>query len=294
MGVIFRFLGLSFTGFRRQNKFLAFCVRFRYSRYMRNSITYFMAIIISVIWVFSSDFKYIYECNHYLNRIVFPIKLFANKVLEFPVNLSEYLIQNQKLKEHLQKIKIENDELKIALTTISDLKNELDELKKAINFKYTISNYKTVERVLGFDKGIYESFMLISVTHDETRPGSVVISSNGLVGIIYDIQNTIARVMHICDQKTNIPVVSESGEHLILTGNNSRIMFSKEIDSKVNTLSLKSGIGELLVTSGEGGVFQSGIPVARITGIDNESVKAVPIEKLDDIVFVWIIRPVIR
>lgn len=263
---------------------------------MKHSIGYFIGIITSITWfVFGySNMNFAYRCNRFISNFVVPAKSFANSFLDFPMTLSEYLLQNKHLKNEISELKMANDKLKSELTTAADLKNELDELKKAVDFKYKTSPYKVIERVLGFDKGMHESFMLISVTHDSVRSGDVVISSNGLVGLIYDINNTVARVMHVCDQKINIPVVSQSGDHIILSGNGKEFMFSKEIKSTANTIQLKSKAKELLITSGEGGVFQYGIPVAHIVDIGENKLIAQPVNRIDDIVFVWILQPIIK
>lgn len=258
-------------------------------------MSYFVGVIVSSMWLILSvfDISFVYTCNSHASNMFVPAKLFTNEFLDLPMTLSKYWQQNRELKNDLQKIKMENDSLKIILTTTTDLKNELNELKKSIDFRYTLSNYKVVEKVLGFDNGIYESFMIISATHEEVLPGSVVISSNGLVGVIYDRHNSVARVMHVFDQKINIPVVSQSGDHMILGGNGKNDMFSREISSPIDSSSLKSKENEILITSGEGGVFPYGIPVARITEIKDNFVKAAPIHHLDNIAFVWILQPII-
>jgi rod shape-determining protein MreC len=206
--------------------------------------------------------------------------------------MSEYFLSNRTLKREIERLRRENDTLKISLTTIKNFEHEFNEIKKITDLRYTISTYKVIEKVLGFDDGIYESFMLISASHSNIVPGTVIISSDGIVGIVHNINRGVARVRHIADPKLNIPVQSPSGEHLIISGNGKCSMISNE--TKENNSKLDITKGDLLVTSGEGGVFPHGIPTAIVEEVtENSIVKAIPVTKLSDVSFVWAIDPVL-
>ncbi|MDR1488636.1 MAG: rod shape-determining protein MreC [Holosporales bacterium] len=294
---ILSFLGLRISGFKRQNSFLMFVTKIRQSKFLRNSTTYFFAVLFSLSIFLGSyyEIKLIKNFSEKLSGLCIPTKLFANYLVEFPTTISEYISKNESLKNKIESLKIENNKLKTMLVNVKSFEQEVNEMRKFLDLKYSISNYKVTEKVLGFDKGIYESFILISVTHDNVKEGSVVVSSDALVGIVHDVQqqNNVARVRHICDQKINIPVRSQSGEHLILSGDGKNKMVSKEIKKQfANTQSFLNKT-EILFTSGEGGVFQNGIPVATVDGYSNSVIQATPITNLDDLSFVWIIDPVI-
>jgi rod shape-determining protein MreC len=238
------------------------------------------------------NIRFVTEPSNNLSARLIPVKLLANKFVDFHMTMSEYFLQNRTLKLEIEKLRKENDILKISLTTIKNFEHEFNEIKKTTGLKYTISAYKVIEKVLGFDDGIYESFMLISASHKNIVPGTVIISSDGVVGIVHDINEGVARVRHISDPKLNIPVQSSSGEHFIISGNGEDSMISNEI--KENNPKLNVTKGDLLVTSGEGGVFHHGIPIAIVEEvIENSVVKAIPVTKLSDVSFVWAIDPVL-
>lgn len=288
------FLWIRFAGFSRRNKFLSYFVQFRYSKYLKNSASYFIAILFSLFVYVSSmyNIRFVTEPSNNLSARLIPVKLLANKFVDFHMTMSEYFLQNRTLKLEIEKLRKENDILKISLTTIKNFEHEFNEIKKTTGLKYTISAYKVIEKVLGFDDGIYESFMLISASHKNIVPGTVIISSDGVVGIVHDINEGVARVRHISDPKLNIPVQSSSGEHFIISGNGEDSMISNEI--KENNPKLNVTKGDLLVTSGEGGVFHHGIPIAIVEEvIENSVVKAIPVTKLSDVSFVWAIDPVL-
>ncbi len=223
------------------------------------------------------------------------IKFVANKIVEFPRSMTSYIIQNNILKKEIEDLRRESDDLKIKIETIKNYEKELGDLKKSLNLNYSISTYKVIERVLGFEYSVFDSFMLISVSHNSIKQGSVVLSSDGIVGIVYLINNDIARVMTITDQKINIPVKSLSGEHIILSGTGKNEMVSSEIKENITSSKLNIKPGDILYTSGEGGVFYSDIPVAKVIKIkESGSILAEPISKINNISFVWIIDPILN
>lgn len=267
--------------------------RFASRKNIKESDRYlFYSIFFAIIFVADfCDLSSIDSAKSYISNIVFPLKHMANNIIEIPKLISEY-VDIKKENKHLQ---IELDTLKIKTITAKGTEYELNELKKSINMKYSLSSFRSVEKVLGFDKAIYNSFLIISATQKETKPGGIVISSDGLIGIIFDITDKIARVMTIYDHKINIPVKSESGEHLILSGNGKLGLFSKEIKTSEKSVNINLNLGDVLYTSGEGGVFHSNIPVAKISKIDNKKneIFAEPVANLQSLSFVWIIDPIL-
>jgi cell shape-determining protein MreC len=57
----------------------------------------------------------------------------------------------------------------------------------------------------------------------------------------------------------------------------------------------KVNVGDELYTSGEGGVFSSSIPVAKVSSIDARSGKllAVPVSSMDNLGYAWTLLPVV-
>lgn len=296
MKFILTFFGLRISGFKRHNVFIAAFSRFRYSQYMRDSVAYFVGFCLAGVLAICSlnNASFVNQFHSVFSKPLSLVKLFANDLIEFPVTISEYMSQNNNLKEEIHRLKLENDNLKISLTDIKNLEIEFNDIKKSIDLKYSLSNYGVIEKVLGFDKSVYESFIIISVTHDKIYPGCVVLSSDGVIGIVHDVEGNIARVRHICDQKFNIPVSSESGEHLILAGNGYGKMISREIMETPDRVTINLKKNNKLVTSGEGGVFQYGIPVAIVDDVSKDAVNATPVSSPYDTSFVWIIEPILK
>jgi rod shape-determining protein MreC len=230
-----------------------------------------------------------------LGNLVAPAKILANHVIEFPKVILGFIDIQQENKRLLAEI----DDLRMQTVEVTKIKQELDELKKSLNFKYLIPKPGSVEKVLGYDKSFCESFLLISATRDKIRKSCVVISNEGLVGVIHEVhQNEVAKVMTVMDNRLSIPVISRSGERMILSWNGTSNLESIVVCDTTNATNGKIAnfkVGEVLYTSGEGGLFQVNIPVAKIVNIDlrKGKIRASPVTDFGRISFVMILDPIL-
>jgi rod shape-determining protein MreC len=215
-----------------------------------------------------------------------PVKRFIGRCKKFPEIVHGYV----SLKQENEELKRKVDELKVKALIINGVEQELAELKKIVNLKYTSNMFNAMEKVLGTDKSVFESFVIISASHKASHVGSAVISSDGLVGIIHDIVGTVAMVLSITNSKMLVPVKTKSGTHMIMSGTGKNEMVSIEIrDAAIASVN----VGDELYTSGEGGVFRDDISVAKVTSVDRASgkVTARPTVNIDALSYAWVLEP---
>ncbi|MDR0630583.1 MAG: rod shape-determining protein MreC [Holosporales bacterium] len=226
-----------------------------------------------------------------LNEFTIPLKYLANRLIDTPKLISEYM----DIKKENRKLRRKLDILKINIVNMKNREQELKDLQQSVDLKYPISNSKSIEKVLGFDAAFYESFLIISATQKKSKPGNIVTSSDGLIGVIFDKNETKARVMTITNHRIFIPVISKTGERMIISGYKGNMLKSVEIYEK-SFANIEIAIGDILYTSGEGGVFPMNIPVAKVSKIDtiNHVIFAVPVLDLSSSSFVWVIEPVLN
>lgn len=108
---------------------------------------------------------------------------------------------------------------------------------------------------------------------DGVAKNQAVISDEGLVGRVIETGQTSARVLLISDINSRIPVRGEhSRERAMLAGGNAATQTLDHVapDSQI-------AVGERLITSGDGGIFPAGIPVAMVVSIENDIVHTQPL-----------------
>ena len=87
--------------------------------------------------------------------------------------------------------------------------------------------------------------------------GNPVVTADGLVGLVVDVGATYARVLMISDINAQIPVILSSSSWPGLTvGNNGTFLSLRFLPEEA-----APKVGELVLTSGHGGVLPAGVPV---------------------------------
>jgi rod shape-determining protein MreC len=136
-------------------------------------------------------------------------------------------------------------------------------------------------RVIGrVSDGMNALLMIKATDKNGVAKDQPVITADGVVGRISDVggfSTTAARVMPLTDLSSRIPVEIESTqEHGVIAGQNSPELrlIHLEKRAKVNVK-----VGDRLVTSGYGGIFPRGVPVAVVTHVAGDAITARPFVK---------------
>jgi len=143
--------------------------------------------------------------------------------------------------------------------------SENKRLRKLID-EYIINSEELVAKVL-LDKNspFLKSIIVNKGSKDKVEIGMAVMDGEYLVGKIVEVNYSTSRALLISDLNSKIPVSINPGNYQsILSGSGKD--FGKIQYTKKN---IKLKAGNLVYTSGAGGIFKSGIPVGKIK-INNE------------------------
>ncbi len=204
---------------------------------------------------------------------------YAEKIVTYPFTyLSGKIDEYNKLKD----VNLDNDILETSLDRIEaietenvELRRQLDALKEEVNIDYTLTDYEylnatVTSRNVGYwyntitiDKGSYNGIM----------KDMVVINAKGLIGRVIKCSTFTSDVRLITTSETNnkISVIISSGDNS-LYGLINNFDYSKnllEVEGISNTSDVN--IGDLVYTSGLGGVFPSGILIGSVSEITTDS-----------------------
>ncbi len=196
-------------------------------------------------------------------------------------------------------LKIQNDYLIRQRDALKQTMTDNEKLRDALNVQTAISSIiMTVQISHHTHDGYSQTFYTKVTNYDKVTKNDPVLSTKGyLVGRIIvvhqDILNEhrqqsiptykskesprLVRIMPITDPASRIPVkIEETGEQAILAG---RGQNSMEVTHLENISRFKPG--QKLVTSGIGGIYPAGIPVAEVSKISS-TVHATPLGKMED------------
>ena len=172
-----------------------------------------------------------------------------------------------KIFEQYEIVKLELQQLKNQQNQIAYLKTENDKLKKVID-DTDIYNYESIISKVLVDK---ESPFLKSVILNKgfksgLKKGMPVLKGPYFVGRITEVNYLSSRVLLISDLNSKIPVLIEPmGYQAIMSGTGDDFAL---LDFLPKNHQLE--VGNLVFTSGTGGIFFPGIPIGRIELIEEK------------------------
>ena len=118
-------------------------------------------------------------------------------------------------------------------------------------------------------------------------PGMPVIGPDGLVGRIVETGPAVARVLLLTDPESLVPVRrTRDGLPAIAAGRGDGALDIRSVSTNV-----RFAPGDLFVTTGTGGLYAPGTPVARATGGGEDVAPAVPIADPAGLDFALVTRP---
>jgi rod shape-determining protein MreC len=178
------------------------------------------------------------------------VAAFTNNV----TGLSELRAENAQLRA-------ENIRLREWYQTALMLESENQSLQALLNVKPDPSHRFITARVIA-DSGnaFVKSAIVAAGQNDNVQKGQAVLSGDGLVGRIIEAGNKSARVLLLTDVNSRVPVLLEgTRQKAMLYGNNTDAPELKYLPQDIDVKE-----GTRVVTSGNGGLFMSGLPIGVI------------------------------
>ena len=176
----------------------------------------------------------------------------------------------EELAEEVEALRKENAELRKQLADYMDVKDENDKLWKYYNLKkenpsYEIAPANVIRRDVNDD---FYSFTLDVGTGVGVHVNAPVITENGLVGWVCQADAATCKVKTILSPDTKASVSDkQSKDSGILSGS---VSLCDQNLTSMNKLAENHSIkkGDMIVTSGTGGVYPSGLLIGEVHSIE--------------------------
>lgn len=203
------------------------------------------------------------------------------------VDTGKLQIENKVLREQLR-------EKNADLLLLDQLKVENQRLRLLLNSPLRTDEYKKIGEVLTAETDVYRQQIVINQgENDGAYVGQPVIDEKGVIGQIISVGAETSRVLLLTDVSHAIPVqVLRNDVRVIASGTG----HSDELTLENVPRSVDIEKGDLLVTSGLGGRFPEGYPVAVVESVSKDGsryfamIKARPlasIERLRYVLLLW-------
>ena len=224
--------------------------------------------------------------------VYFPFKNFSNMLSNYN-SLKDVLEENRILKSNVEKIESLEAE-NVAL------KKVLEEMKNELNIEHVLTDYDYLNATVVSRNAAtwYNNLTIDKGSHNGIEEGMVVINSTGVIGKTTNVSTFSSDVKLITTTDTNnkISVTITNGDKKLIGLINGYDYKTKylEIEGISNTDNV--AIGDLVYTSGLGGVFPSGILIGKVADITTDVydlskiINVTPSANFEDINYVTVLK----
>ena len=224
-------------------------------------------ISIFIIFLSSFNFKIVNKTKIFINEIVYrstfivsiPENLIKKSYLGIREYSNFYKDYNTNIEE-LENLKSKEISSKIIISENKELKNLIED--------YTLSSNKILAKVI-VDHGspFLRTIIINKGSSEGLEIGTNIYDRNYLVGRVIEVNYKSSRVLLLSDLNSSVPIsITPGNVQAIVVGdgkNSGQIKYIK--DNLAKYIEDQS----IAYTSGTGSIFKSGIPVGRVSEIEN-------------------------
>jgi rod shape-determining protein MreC len=229
-----------------------------------------------------------------LGAVVYPIQV----VVDSPFRLWDWIGEASRGKRELQlelsRLQAERLITNARLQKLTALEAENARLRDLLEARSEVRDDIRVAEIMSVDANPFRHSIVIDVgQRDDVYDGQALVDANGVIGQVIQTGLTTSQALLISDPSHALPVeVNRNGLRTIAKGTGE--LDRLDLPFLPNNADIE--VGDLLVTSGLGGLFPAGYPVAVVTTVNRipqepfADVSAAPAASLDqirEVMLIW-------
>lgn len=233
----------------------------------------FLAVIVAIVLIVAdSRLGTFVKIRNYMDTAVSPFYFLANGPRKVLDSVSETLATRQQLELEnralRQELLLKNSDILL----LGQFKQENARLRELLGSPLRQDEHKMVTQVISTGSDPYSDQVVIDKGSDNgVYEGQPVISDKGVVGQVVAVAKMTSRVLLICDASHALPIqVLRNDIRVIAAG--SGCTDDLQLEHLPGNTDIR--VGDVLVTSGLGGRFPEGYPVAVVSSVKVDNQRA--------------------
>ena len=169
----------------------------------------------------------------------------------------------------------EGAEMRRQILKANAILQENSQLKAALQLRERTRDAIAAGRIVGSSFSSPRRFAILSVgANDGVRVGMPVRSADGLVGRVIDAGALASRVLLVSDRANIVPArLLRGGIPVISQGRGDGTIDVRPLEVGRNPFKR----GDIIITSGTGGLYPPLVPIARVVKLDDDGAVAIPL-----------------
>lgn len=254
-------------------------------------LRFFLVLVLSLgLIICDVRMKVFTDLRYYIETALYPVLIFADSPQSVSQAVSTQFKTRGELIDDNERLSTENYLQRVDIMRLQTLEQENAALRKLLNSPLQSTSRRMFAEVISVDSDPYLQRIVVNRgSSSGVYDGMPVITDEGLVGQVVSVSYASSRVLLFSDPSSAIPVINTRNQvRAILSGTG--LHDELVIENVPRSTDIKEG--DLLITSGLGGVFPEGYPVAIVSSVgfsDDQpfaEVKAKPLVDTDKIRYV--------
>jgi rod shape-determining protein MreC len=261
----------------------------------------FVTLAILSIGLMVADHRYgqLERVRAWLATVTFPVQAIVDLPFRAWDSVGQSLADRESLRAENLELTARLRMANLQLQRFAALEDENRRLRDMREKSAGVADRVVVASILNVDLDPYRHRVLLDKgAADEVFKGQAILDSDGIIGQVFRVNPHTAEAILISDAEHAIPVQSNrSGVRTIAVGTGD----PDKLSLPFVTVEADLRAGDLLLSTGMGGVFPPGYPVAEVTKVEHAAtatfakVEARPTARLDrarEVLLVWFRPPV--
>lgn len=241
-------------------------------------ISAFLFILLSRVDSFVVD-----AANSFVMNVTGPVMQVVELPSRFIHRVYTYFYDISHIYADNRALQVENKQMLMLQNKVRTLEVENQLLERLLNYVPPADATFMSAKIIAESGDSFTHTLLVYIGDEDVKKGQIVLGDESVIGRIDKVSGRYAKVILVTDINSKIPVVIERTRvRGILSGNNTalpQMMFTRS-SSDIQE-------GDVVVTSGVGGMFPSGLPIGFVNSVKNGIVE---VETMADISRVEYVR----
>ena len=227
-----------------------------------------ISLLLLTFYIREGESGPIHSVRSVVNTVTTPVRM-VGSVVAAPFHAIGNVVSNVTApQETLSELREQNEQLTAEVAKLTEAEKTAERLEGLLGLQSTYSLESTAARIVGGSSDAWSQTVTIDKgTIDGLEVGMAVCNSGGAIGQIVEVSASSSTVRLLTDENSGISaMVQRSRAQGILQGqpDGSLLLNYVTADSDVS-------VGDIVITSGLGGVFPKGLPLGTVTSVNRAS-----------------------
>lgn len=227
-----------------------------------------ISLLLLTFYIREGESGPIHSVRSVVNTVATPVRM-VGSVVAAPFHAIGNVVSNVTApQETLSELREQNEQLTAEVAKLTEAEKTAERLEGLLGLQSTYSLESTAARIVGGSSDAWSQTVTIDKgTIDGLEVGMAVCNSGGAIGQIVEVSASSSTVRLLTDENSGISaMVQRSRAQGILQGQPDGTLLLNYVaaDSDVS-------VGDIVITSGLGGVFPKGLPLGTVTSVNRAS-----------------------